>query len=841
MKKLITFLFIFAFVSIAYQSFTNSSGGPAGRSNAPGEGNCTGCHSGSLITSGTVWSDMKLTSNFTGNGYIPDSTYNITIEHKESGRNTWGFQVTCLDSAKDEKAGTLGNGTGSKKVTGTIGGKSRDYITHTSSGTSGSGGRSWTFTWKAPSSNIGPVVFYAVTNAANGSGTGGDRIYAREFQIGPSSLLPTAEATANKTTICAGEEVSFTGSGSGNPTSYSWTFTGGSIGSSTDQNPKVKFSTQGNYTAKLTTRNSKGTSFEDVVNIKVNPAPTAFIMGGSPRMLCKGDSLLLTAQFTAGATYTWSDGQTGSNQVYVKKAGMYSVTVGKGGCERTSPTITVNEYTATTPVLSLSKSITCEGDPIELTVTPTMLDSYYFYSPSTMIGQQIGNKKSANAESGDYYAVVKDGNGCFYSTPVQSMVAFKKLAEPNLSCTNMTTSSVTISWNVISNAAGYEVSIDSGKSWIDNGNNISYTANGLVPEFAREYLIRAKDVAPCNFGEIGKIECTTEPCNSLTVTYDFDPLVCEGSSTTIRLGGLKNSSFSVSLNGGIESTDTSFSVVIQTDSIFRFAITDSSKLNCPAEMKNIEIKAESKMALNLTNELDSFRICDNVGELTFSAQEGFANYTFSVNGNEVQNGSNNELVINDVSSVNEIGVVGNQQVCESAQTEMIEQLTSPTVTFTSSHRGMEVVDFVVTNPEANVTYAWGFNGDFDMADQGETLRKDVSSFNDTVQVICVGTNTDNCVDEAKTTFDISKLAGIGIDISSIINVYPNPVTDKIQIQTNRVSFNSFELINEKGQIVMRGHYPSNHTIQIDDLPNGVYGLVLTGDEIVQKRVVIQRN
>jgi len=43
------------------------------------------------------------------------------------------------------------------------------YITHTSSGNTGSGGRTWTFSWTAPSTNQGAFTFYGAFNLANGN------------------------------------------------------------------------------------------------------------------------------------------------------------------------------------------------------------------------------------------------------------------------------------------------------------------------------------------------------------------------------------------------------------------------------------------------------------------------------------------------------------------------------------------------------------------------------------------------------------------------------------------------------------------------------------------------
>lgn len=73
---------------------------------------------------------------------------------------------------------------------------------------------------------------------------------------------PSAAFSADRTTICAGEAIAFTDNSTGNPTSWSWSFTGGSPSSSTTQNPSITYNTPGTYTVSLTATNANGTDTE---------------------------------------------------------------------------------------------------------------------------------------------------------------------------------------------------------------------------------------------------------------------------------------------------------------------------------------------------------------------------------------------------------------------------------------------------------------------------------------------------------------------------------------------------------------------------------------------------
>ena len=69
---------------------------------------------------------------------------------------------------------------------------------------------------------------------------------------------PEANFRADKTYGCPGSVIKFTDESIDLPTSWSWTFTGGTPATSTDQNPSVTYSTPGIYEVKLTVTNAIG-------------------------------------------------------------------------------------------------------------------------------------------------------------------------------------------------------------------------------------------------------------------------------------------------------------------------------------------------------------------------------------------------------------------------------------------------------------------------------------------------------------------------------------------------------------------------------------------------------
>ena len=73
---------------------------------------------------------------------------------------------------------------------------------------------------------------------------------------------PEAEFTADNTTVEAGATVNFTDQSTMMPTSWSWTFDGGTPATSTQQNPSVVYETPGTYSVSLTVTNAQGTDTE---------------------------------------------------------------------------------------------------------------------------------------------------------------------------------------------------------------------------------------------------------------------------------------------------------------------------------------------------------------------------------------------------------------------------------------------------------------------------------------------------------------------------------------------------------------------------------------------------
>jgi len=161
--------------------------------------------------------------------------------------------------------------------------------------------------------------------------------YGYCMPLGPVSE-PVADFSASALTIDEGEAITFNDASSNNPTSWSWTFEGGTPATSTAQHPKVTFATPGSYSVSLTARNSGGsdtetkTGFITVNRIKTPPVAD-FI--ADVTSLKEGGTVAFTDQSTnTPSSWSWTfEGGTPNNSsdqnpsIIYNTPGTYSVSL----------------------------------------------------------------------------------------------------------------------------------------------------------------------------------------------------------------------------------------------------------------------------------------------------------------------------------------------------------------------------------------------------------------------------------------------------------------------------------------------------------------------------------
>lgn len=825
--SLLTLLFL---ITLSTISFTNSGGAPGGHTAAPGEINCTTCHAGTLQTSGTNYNNISLTGDFTGNGYIPDSTYTITFSYTHSGKSKFGYQLTCLDNA-DKMAGSFALISGNNKSrinSKTINGSLRNYMNHTSSGNSGSGSNKWEFEWTAPSSNLGEVKFYTVVNSANGSGTGGDIIIAREFTINPSDSLPEVTASSSSTTICAGELVELKGSTTDSVSKWAWSISGASPSSSSTKDVDVRFQNPGKYNAILIGSNHKGPSEPDTVKIEVLAQPNAFISGPSLYIICKGDSIKIEVGSGSGNTYKWNTGET-TTEIWAKDKGEYYVDVTNlRGCGRQSNRISVRfRPEANFGIASSaqpSNDTLCSGSPITLWSDNASFDSFYFYTNDLLSSVSEDSFSTLSFDSTSTYGLqVKDAFGCLSSIKDYTVFEIKRPDAPILSCETEDPSTIDFQWSSITAHQGYEVSIDSGKSWIDpssGAQGLKHTVTGLSSGDSVNLLLRAFTASPCNFSKVADVTCFSKECDPLPISVNFDSSICRGDLWTVEVNGLSGMSYSLQLDGGGLFTDTIFSFNPSVSNEYVIEVKDSSDLGCPATKLQLPLVVDAIFDIQLK--------ADKVGafcqeeEVTFSANDSIENFDFYLNGSVVQSGPSNEFTFNNFRQNDSIYVVVSKGECLDTSEKKyinVELPANPNFTFT---RDWSVYTFqpVVTT---HALYTWDF-GD------GSSASNDVSPEHDyanvegtTVNVVLDIVSDAGCDTSSSQIIELPVFSNVKELENLGIRYYPNPVSNVLIVENESGLPMGIEITSLDGKVLLqKGLFGTRNVANTSELAKGIY-------------------
>lgn len=189
-KRLLAVLFFTSLALISYKAVTYSGGPPNATTNAPGELNCTSCHTGTL-NSGSALSNITLSTTAPLSALQPSTFYTFTLSFSETGRTKYGFQLCVLPGVANSGTASLGTlmATSSETFTTTTTMPSRTYLMHHLTGTSAPlSTKSWLFTYKTPASFPASPVFYVAVNSSNSDNTSsGDLIYAKTFS---TTVLP---------------------------------------------------------------------------------------------------------------------------------------------------------------------------------------------------------------------------------------------------------------------------------------------------------------------------------------------------------------------------------------------------------------------------------------------------------------------------------------------------------------------------------------------------------------------------------------------------------------------------------------------------------------------------
>ena len=197
------------------------------------------------------------------------------------------------------------------------------------------------------------------------------------------NTVPTAvTATANPTTVCAGDALTLTGAAT-SPIAMTYSWAGpGSYASAVLNPPAITTTTSSAGVYTLTATNICGNTIAVTASVTVNTVPTAVTATPNATALCSGDVLTLTGTATSpiSTTYAWSGPDSYSSAV-LSPAGITTSTL-SGGVYTLVATNICGSTTAMTPSITIntvpsavtataSATTLCAGNALTLTGTST--------------------------------------------------------------------------------------------------------------------------------------------------------------------------------------------------------------------------------------------------------------------------------------------------------------------------------------------------------------------------------------------------------------------------------------------------------------------------------------
>ena len=139
-----------------------SSDPPLGKTGAPGEGTCSGCHGG-----GPGGGSIGVKSS-SGTTYHPGTKQHLTVTIADPNADTWGYELTAVQTKKGIVGAGKFKATDKNSDVRAANGKSYGAQINDLSGKTGK--VTYKIDWTPPKKNVGKITLYFAANAAGGAG-----------------------------------------------------------------------------------------------------------------------------------------------------------------------------------------------------------------------------------------------------------------------------------------------------------------------------------------------------------------------------------------------------------------------------------------------------------------------------------------------------------------------------------------------------------------------------------------------------------------------------------------------------------------------------------------------
>lgn len=515
---------------------------------------------------------------------------------------------------------------------------------------------------------------------------------------------PTADFSYSVTETCASTpaEVEYTDDSTNNPTSWSWTFPGGSPSTSSSQNPTVNYSVAGTYSATLEVTNADGddeVTMNNVITVESNPDV-------SFDLTINGNTISTDNMSQNASSYDWDFGDGSSstsfepNHTY-SNGGSYTVTLtGQNNCGNDQYSMNITISSAPIAGFNVSNNNGCASLDVDYTSTSSNNTTSWQWS---FPGGSPSSSSSPNPtvtyhNSGVYSATLIVSNGSSTDTETMSNIVVVQ-PSPTADYSYSANNSGQVSFdNDSDDATSYSWSFGDGSTSSSTNPNHTYTNGG-------SYTVSLIATNSCGSDTHTEIVQVSVLPNASFTTSNPDGCVTHNVQYSDMSTGA--SSYFWEFEGGNPSTSTQ-----QNPSV-----SYSSSGNFDATLTVTNISGSDEYALNNVIQIED---------------EPDADFNYTVNGTTVdfQNQSNNgDSYIwsfgdgSGSSQTNPTHIYENggsysvslttSNNCGTNQTSSLVTITIlPTASFTSNNTtgcATHTIEFTNTSSDGN-SYLWEFEG-----------------------------------------------------------------------------------------------------------------------------------
>ena len=226
----------------------------------------------------------------------------------------------------------------------------------------------------------------------------------------------------------------------------------------------------------------------------------------------------------------------------------------------------------------------------------------YAWSPAAgLTCTDCPNPTVTPTSSAEYELTVTDSYGCSVSDNI-TLNVIDSYAAPDVNCTDVTTNSVTFTWEEVPFAESYEVSTDNVNWFVPNASPTMHTVSGLSTGETVVLMVRAVGDCPA---EVGMQSCQTLDCSGLTVAVSTTPATCAGASDaffTVSATGA-NGGLTYQANGETNTTGTFTGL---TAGLYPVTVTDDAGCTVGANV-NVNEPDAIQTDIVVNNQID----CDD--------------------------------------------------------------------------------------------------------------------------------------------------------------------------------------------------------------------------------------